>query len=94
MTQRDLENITERMMRESSIGAELLRRYASYVVLNYKGLKEVYNRPLPEVVDRIRFQTRPLSEEERALAMLIEEAKKRETFSDRLLRLRNCQKLT
>lgn len=85
MTQRELENITGRMMRETLVEAELLEKYTSYVVLTYKGLEEIYKRPEPG--ERIRFQLRSPSPEERALMEKIEEAKRKETFSERLLRL-------
>ena len=87
MTQRELENIIGRMLSESMMDAGLLRRYTSYIVSNYAGLEEIYQRPEPEEIDRIRYQRRAPTSEEMALIELIEEAKKKETFSERLLRL-------
>lgn len=87
MTQRELENIIERVMMENPSERELLRQYTQYIVLNYASLEEIYNRPQPEVKDRLRFQMRVPSAEERALMERIEEAKRKETFSERLLRL-------
>lgn len=87
MTQRELETITGRMTGEPLLDGVLLERYASYIVSNYKGLEEIYRRPEQEAVERICFQKRVPTREEMALMEKIEEARKEETFSERLLRL-------
>ncbi len=87
MTQRKLEDIVAEMIETKVVDADLLKRYKAYVILNYKALEEVYMRPASEPKDRLCFQLGGFSAEELELKKRIEEAKRKETFSERLIRL-------
>ena len=88
VTQRELEERASSIIRECDADGALVRAYASYVILNYDELeKPTMLSQRNEPKDRLCCQMRVPTPGENALLRRIEEAKKKETFSDTLLRL-------
>lgn len=88
MTERDLKNITGMMMESGTVEPYLLRSYLSYILQNCDAVEEKSlqcGEREPE--DRLCFQRRVPTPDEIELMRRIEEAKKNETFSERLIRL-------
>lgn len=89
MKQKEFESITNKMIEESVLDSELLKDFTSYIVLNCDGLEDptiLFQKEVSDYSGCVLFELSEPSEEELALRKRIEEIRRQETFSDRLLR--------